>query len=206
MTNDVLIPKDGWINIQSPIEIPNLDKQLWFKLSVSVAKTFGRTEIPNVFKLLAINQDIFWRWLFFASRLMPYGQLTHRERELIILRVAWLCRCRYEWGQHIEIGQNKAKLSDEDIVNISKGINAFANPKEQLIIKACNEFINKKAISTETWNLLSKYYNNKLMIEISVLIGHYEMLAGILNSTGLQLEPKIEQYYKMFNERIKGME
>ncbi|HNG27280.1 MAG TPA: hypothetical protein PLJ37_07715, partial [Chitinophagales bacterium] len=73
MTNDVLIPKDGWINIQSPIEIPNLDKQLWFKLSVSVAKTFGRTEIPNVFKLLAINQDIFWRWLFFASRLMPYG-------------------------------------------------------------------------------------------------------------------------------------
>ncbi|HMU98276.1 MAG TPA: carboxymuconolactone decarboxylase family protein [Chitinophagales bacterium] len=206
MTNDVLIPKDGWINIQSPIEIPNLDKQLWFKLSVSVAKTFGRTEIPNVFKLLAINQDIFWRWLFFASRLMPYGELTDREREIIILRVAWLCRCRYEWGQHIEIGQNKAKLSDEDIVNISKGINAFANPKEQLIIKACNEFINKKAISTETWNLLSKYYNNKLMIEISVLIGHYEMLAGILNSTGLQLEPKIEQYYKMFNERIKGME
>ncbi|HMY43039.1 MAG: carboxymuconolactone decarboxylase family protein [Chitinophagales bacterium] len=206
MTNDVLIPKDGWINIQSPIEIPNLDKQLWFKLSVSVAKTFGRTEIPNVFKLLAINQDIFWRWLFFASRLMPYGELTDREREIIILRVAWLCRCRYEWGQHIEIGQNKAKLSDEDIVNISKGINAFANPKEQLIIKACNEFINKKAISTETWNLLSKYYNNKLMIEISVLIGHYEMLAGILNSTGLQLEPKIEQFYKMFNERIKGME
>lgn len=206
MTNDVLIPKDGWINIQSPIKIPNLDKQLWFKLSVSVAKTFGRTEIPNVFKLLAINQDIFWRWLFFASRLMPYGELTDREREIIILRVAWLCRCRYEWGQHIEIGQNKAKLSDEDIVNISKGINAFANPKEQLIIKACNEFINKKAISTETWNLLSKYYNNKLMIEISVLIGHYEMLAGILNSTGLQLEPKIEQFYKMFNERIKGME
>lgn len=206
MTNDVLIPKDGWINIQSPIEIPNLDKQLWFKLSVSVAKTFGRPEIPNVFKLLAINQDIFWRWLFFASRLMPYGELTDREREIIILRVAWLCRCRYEWGQHIEIGQNKAKLSDEDIVNISKGINAFANPKEQLIIKACNEFINKKAISTETWNLLSKYYNNKLMIEISVLIGHYEMLAGILNSTGLQLEPKIEQFYKMFNERIKGME
>lgn len=206
MTNDVLIPKDGWINIQSPIKIPNLDKQLWFKLSVSVAKTFGRPEIPNVFKLLAINQDIFWRWLFFAARLMPYGELTDREREIIILRVAWLCRCRYEWGQHIEIGQNKAKLSDEDIVNISKGINAFANPKEQLIIKACNEFINKKAISTETWNLLSKYYNNKLMIEISVLIGHYEMLAGILNSTGLQLEPKIEQYYKMFNERIKGME
>lgn len=203
MTNDVLIPKDGWINTEPPIEVPNLDKQLWFKLSISVAKTFGRQEIPNVFKLLAINQDIFWRWLFFASRLMPYGKLTDREREIIILRVAWLCRCRYEWGQHIEIGQNKAKLSDEDIVNISKGIDSFTNSKEQLLIKACNEFINNKVISTDTWHILSAYYNNKLMIEISVLIGHYEMLAGILNSAGLQLEPKIEQYYMRFNERIK---
>ena len=164
MTNDVLIPKDGWINIQSPIEIPNLDKQLWFKLSVSVAKTFGRTEIPNVFKLLAINQDIFWRWLFFASRLMPYGQLTHRERELIILRVAWLSRSRYEWGQHIEIGQKKAKLTDQDIIKITKGAEKFQGTKEQLLLKSCDEFIEEKVISSNTWSSLTKYYNNKLNI------------------------------------------
>lgn len=205
MTNDVLIPKDGWINIQSPIEIPNLDKQLWFKLSVSVAKTFGRTEIPNVFKLLAINQDIFWRWLFFASRLMPYGQLTHRERELIILRVAWLSRSRYEWGQHIEIGQKKAKLTDQDIIKITKGAEKFQGTKEQLLLKSCDEFIEEKVISSNTWSSLTKYYNNKLIIEINMLIGHYQMLAGILNSAGLQLEPTIEAYYQKFNERIKEL-
>jgi hypothetical protein len=31
------------------------------------------------------------------------------------------------------------------------------------------------------------------MIEIPMLIGHYQMLAGLINSVGLALEPEVEE-------------
>ena len=201
--NDVLIPENGWILNETMLPVPDLDRQLWFKISASVAKILGRNEVPDIFKMLSINQNIFWRWLLFASRLMPYGQLPDRERELIILRVAWLCRSRYEWGQHIEIGQKRAKLSDRDIVNIASGADNFSELREQLLLKACDEFIENKTIDTKTWKALKNFYNDKLMLEINMLIGHYQMLAGVLNSSGLKLEPVIEQYVREFNDRIR---
>ena len=178
----------------------------FFKSATTIAKALGRNEVPDVFKILAINKDLFWRWLLFASRLMPNGELTDRERELIILRVAWLCKSRYEWGQHVEIGQKIAKLSDKDIVNISLGAKSFSDRKEKLLILSCDELIEHKTLSESTWNELLRWYSHKLMIEITMLIGHYEMLAGILNSAGLKLEPVMEKYYHEFNERIMNNE
>lgn len=124
---DVLIPERGWMPASQNIKITS-DQSLMFLTIGKTAKFLGRDEVPDVFKLLFINKRLFWAWLYFASRLMPYGKLPGREREMIILRVAWLCRCRYEWGQHIEIGLRNG-LKDMDIVHISKGAKAFKEEK-----------------------------------------------------------------------------
>lgn len=200
MIKDKLTPQNGWTTNSMKIKVP--ENSLFFTLSTIAAKQFGRNKIPDIFKLLSVNKSIFLPWLHFASKLMPYGKLAARERELIILRVAWLCKCRYEWGQHIEIGINKAKLSDEDIINITKGTTAFKLKKEQLLIKACDEFKTENSISAQTWQILSTYYNDALLLEISFLIGHYIMLAGILNSTGLPLEQNMEDFLQAFHKRI----
>ncbi len=201
---DILIPEQGWTNIPRRINIPDDKEQsVLFKIVGKGAKLFGRNEVPDVFKLLAINPKIFWAWLYFASKLFPYGKLSGRERELIILRVAWLCRCRYEWGQHIEVGL-KNGLTDKDIVNVSIGYSSFHSEKEKSLITACDELINNQLISENTWQILSKFYSDKLLIEISMLIGHYQMLAGFLNSAGLQLEPSAENIMQAFNKRIQN--
>ena len=44
-----------------------------------------------------------------AQRINPL-----RERELAILRTGWLCRARYEWGQHVEVAR-RGGMSDTDI-------------------------------------------------------------------------------------------
>ena len=43
----------------------------------------------------------------------------------MILRVAWLCRSEYEWGQHIEIGRT-AGLSDDEMRRIAADPSADA--------------------------------------------------------------------------------
>lgn len=201
---DILIPEQGWIDIPRRINTPDDSKQsLLFKIVGEAAKLFGRNEVPDIFKVMSINKRLFWAWLYFASKLMPYGKLSGRERELIILRVAWLCRCRYEWGQHIEVGL-KNGLTDKDVINVSLGFSAFDDEKEKTLLTACDEIISNQLISENTWQTLSNFYTDKLLIEISMLIGHYQMLAGFLNSTGLQLEPSAENIMQAFNERIQN--
>ncbi|HNM31286.1 MAG TPA: carboxymuconolactone decarboxylase family protein [Chitinophagales bacterium] len=203
---DVLNPVGGWYNCPERLKIPNSKRaKYFFQFSSVLAKRFGRTEVPDVFKLLALHPSLFFPWLHFASKMMPYGKLAARERELVILRVAWLCKCRYEWGQHIEIGQQVAKLTDEDIIKISRGSVAFENKQEFYLLKACEELLADKVISSPTWDFLSNRYSDKLMVEILLLIGHYEMLAGLINSSGLMLDTDMEENMQQFTARVKNL-
>ncbi len=204
---DFLQPPNGWIQTNSKrLNVPSPDERsLLFRGFSKLSGKFGRSSIPDVFSVLNVNASIFWPWLFFASRLMPYGKLSATDRELIILRMAWLCRCRYEWGQHVELGL-KAGLSDKQIINITRDASTFNNSQEKVLMQTCDELYTNQFIETETWQLLTENYKDDVIIEITMLAGHYQMLAGFLNSSGVKLEPDIEIELENFHSRIKNME
>lgn len=52
---------------------------------------------------------------FFAGGLLDKGNLTLRQRELIIDRTTALCRSEYEWGVHVAVYAAKAGLTDEQV-------------------------------------------------------------------------------------------
>ena len=198
-----LVPESGWASARKQrIAPPSPGEQsrVFRALSV-VSARFGRAKVPEIFTVFGKNPRIFWAWLFFASRLMPYGKLPGAVREKIILRTAWNCRSRYEWGQHVELGL-KAGVRDAEILAITRGPGAFADPCERAVMQACDEVLANKCIADDTWETLRTHYNEKLLIEIVILIGHYEMLAGFLNSAGLSLEPDMERELKAFHTRI----
>ena len=134
---------------------------------------------------------------------MPWGRLPGTVREMIILRTAWNCRSRYEWGQHIEIAL-RVGVTDDEIVALASGPSAFTDPLICAVMQACDEVFNDKCISSDTWKMLSTHYSEKLMIEIMILIGHYEMLAGFLNSAGVALEAETEATLQAFYQRISA--
>lgn len=197
MNRDPLEPRDGWISPPSARLIaPSAgERGLLFRSISLVAKSFGRSQVPDIFSVLHINARLFWAWLFFASRLMPGGRLPAQDREKIILRTAWLCRSRYEWGQHVEIAL-RVGVTDAEIVEVAR------DSQNCNLMQACDELVRDKCISDPTWHALASRYDDKLMIEIVMLIGHYEMIAGFLNSAGLQLEESIEEKLQAFHQRI----
>lgn len=81
---------------------------------------------------------------------MPYGALTRRQAELVILRVAWRSRCRYEWVQHVQIGR-AAGLSDDDILRLAdepSGI--FWTPLEYVLLRAVDDMVETGLVSAST--------------------------------------------------------
>src|SRR5215213_4984194 len=75
---------------------------------------------PNVFTTLGRHRGLFRRWLFFAGGLMPGGKLPRADTEILILRVAHLCGCEYEWSHHEHMGR-RAGLSAEEIARVREG-------------------------------------------------------------------------------------
>lgn len=164
-------------------------------LLLSIQK-IGGLHAENLWGLLLNHPKLMAGFLGFASRLMPFGTLERRDTELVILRVAWNCRCRYEWGQHVDIGL-RAGLSVADIHNITRGSAAVEwTEKQRALLQACDDLHRDRYVSNPVWVEISRYFDTKQLIELLVLIGFYEGLAGVLNSVHLSLENKLEQQLK----------
>jgi alkylhydroperoxidase family enzyme len=198
-----LRPQAGWCGPQQPrLRAPALTQRgTLFRMVSWTSRWFGRADVPDVISALHINPRLFWSWLWFASRLMPFGRLAATTREKIILRTAWNTRSRYEWGQHVQIAL-RCGVTDAQILQISRGADACDDAATRTLMRACDEWHAHRCLSDATWDELSARYDERLRIEIMLLIGHYEMIAGFLNSTGLQLEPPIEATLQAFHQRI----
>jgi AhpD family alkylhydroperoxidase len=157
---------------------------------VRLAGLAVRGEPPHVFTTLARHKGLFRRWLWFAGALMPGGKLPRDETELVILRVACNTGCDYEWAQHERIGR-RAGLSAEEIARVREGAAAPGwSDRRRLLLSAADELHADGRIGDALWSGLSRELDEVQLIELCMLVGHYEMLAMTLNSLDVQLEKR----------------
>ncbi len=143
---------------------------------------------PNIFTTLARHHGLFRRWLWFAGALMPGGKLPRAETELVILRVAHNTGCEYEWGHHERLGK-RAGLSPEEIAQVRLGPGAGGwSERQALLLRAADEMHADGRIGDGLWAQLAAQLDEVRLIELCMLIGHYEMLAMTLNSLGVEPE------------------
>jgi 4-carboxymuconolactone decarboxylase len=142
----------------------------------------------NIFLTLARAPGLMRRWLPFGGKLLAGGKLTPRDRELVILRSAFRSNARYEWAQHVAIA-GTAGLTREEIRRVATGPDAGGwNDADASLLRAIDELHDDHCIGDNTWNALAGRYTVEQLIEIPMLSGHYAMLAGVLNSLGVQPE------------------
>lgn len=201
--SDPLQPESGWAAPASPRlpAPPPRERGLLFRTVSQVSRLFGRPDLPLVFPVIHLNPRVFWGWLFFASRLMPWGRLPAPVREKAILRVAWRCRSRYEWAQHVEIAL-RVGVQDQEILAVTRDPDEIENEDDRLLMRACDQFRATKLIDDDTWQALSQRYSRRDLIELLMLIGHYEMVAGLLINSGIEAEPAVEETLRALYRRL----
>jgi alkylhydroperoxidase family enzyme len=79
----------------------------------------------NVFKTAAHHPDAAGSFDAFAFGHInsDANTLSPRHRELLILRIGWLCRSEYEWAAHSDVARSIG-FSEEDLVRITEGPDA----------------------------------------------------------------------------------
>jgi AhpD family alkylhydroperoxidase len=141
---------------------------------------------PDLFLTLGRHRRLFRGWLRFAGRLMPFGTLPRRETELVILRVAHLRGCAYEWEHHRHLGR-RAGVTTADLVRIEAGPETSGwSERERALLEAVDALHADGDLDDERWADLRRHLDERAAIELVLLVGHYEMLATAIATLRIQ--------------------
>jgi alkylhydroperoxidase family enzyme len=142
--------------------------------------------VPNIFSTLARNPALLEAWEPFAGAILLQGTLPARDRELLVLRTAWNCRASYVWGQHAGNHGPQAGLSEAEIARIVEGPAAAGwSDWETALLQAADELHATATIAPATWGELAERYGERELIELTMLVGEYHLMAFALNSLGV---------------------
>ena len=116
------------------------------------------------------------------------NDLPARERELVILRIGFLCKAGYEWTQHVPIGQ-RAGLTDDEVARIKLGADAAGwSAADQALLLASDELHHDQFITSDTWAALKTHFTDKQCMDVVFTAGQYTQVSMILNTFGVQLD------------------
>lgn len=156
-----------------------------------IARIGGRvagTEPLNMFRTLGRQRGLFRGWLFFSGKLMPGGKLARRETELVILRVAHLAGCAYEFEHHVVLSR-RAGVVAADIERVVAGPHADGwTTREHAILAAVEELHHQRDITDETWATLRSHLDERQVVELCLLVGNYELLATTVTTLRIQTD------------------
>ncbi|MEZ5658166.1 MAG: carboxymuconolactone decarboxylase family protein [Burkholderiaceae bacterium] len=168
------LPQDQWNDEQRAIAAPILARH-------------GR--LLNIFRTQLAHPDAMQGFLGFGSYVLSKrNTLPAREREIIVLRVGYLCASGYEWAQHTRIGMN-AGLTQAEIDRIKQGPEAEGwSPADRALLRAADELHADQFISDARWHELCQHFDQRQCIDLVYTVGQYTLVSMLLNTLGVQLD------------------
>jgi alkylhydroperoxidase family enzyme len=142
----------------------------------------------NIFGVLGNHPKLLKRFNLLGGFLLNKGLLPPREREIVILRIGWNARARYEFGQHTIIGR-RAGLTDDEIEAIAgEPAGHEWSDDDRALLALADDLAADDCVSDGTWAALARRWSPAELVELLVLAGFYRLVSGFLNSAGVQLD------------------
>lgn len=142
-------------------------------------------------RLCPETSDTCRKYWAYTAHFVDNSILPSRDKELIILRTAWLSRGDYIWGRHNIMGQD-AGLTEEEVARVATGPDAAGwGDFEAALLRAADELHTSRFISGPTWSALDQRYTEDQLREVVLIVGNYTQLSMFQNTLGAQLEPGI---------------
>jgi alkylhydroperoxidase family enzyme len=147
-----------------------------------------------LFRTLARDERLFLR--FIGTGLLDRGNLSIRERELVILRVCANNRSEYEWGVHAAGFATKAGFSNDQLKATVRGSPADGcwAERDSLLLRLCDTLHESSEISEALWQELRTSFSEEAVLELLMLIGQYRTVSIMTNGLRLPLEPWAQRF------------
>ncbi len=130
------------------------------------------------------------------AAMLWHGALDPRLRELVIMRIAWTTGSDYEWTQHWRVARSLG-VSERDLLAVRDWHDDDQfGPAECAVLAATDDIVETGAISDATWHECVDALGDDpaVLVELTVAITTWRLIASVLESLHVPLEPGVESW------------
>jgi alkylhydroperoxidase family enzyme len=129
-------------------------------------------------------------WFNHSNAVRWKTSLDGRLREIVIIRLGHLTGCDYVLRQHVPALALADGLSLAECDALADWESSpFFEARERAVLTYADTMTRDIAVPDDVFAALRQHFNDRQIVELTVLIGSYNMNARVLRALELDLEP-----------------
>jgi 4-carboxymuconolactone decarboxylase len=167
--------------------IPPLPEAQWTDVHRQLATKFARDgRAGNDLKTLLHVPEMVQALMPFNVYVSGESSLSPRQREILILRTAWLCGSQYVWSTHAAFSKTRLLTADE-IRRVAQGPDARGwDPFEATLLRMTDQLYRNSSIGEATWKAMAAGYDMYHLMDAVMTVADFIALSLMYNSMGVQ--------------------
>lgn len=153
-------------------------------------RTGRRGRVINIYRMLLNAPPLAESWFFHSNTVRWKTTLDGRLREIVIIRMGHLTRSAYVLNQHVPslALADGMTLEECDALKDWKPTSAFSE-RERAALAYADTMTRDIEVPDAVFSELKRHFDDRQVVELTVLIGSYNMNARVLAALKLDLEP-----------------
>jgi len=149
-----------------------------------------RGRLINIYRMLLNAPPLAESWFNHSNAVRWKTTLSGRLREIVIIRVGHLAQCDYVLRQHVPLLALADGLSIEECDALSDWARSqFFDPRERAALAYADTMTRDIAVPDDVFAAVKRHFDDRQIVELTVLIGSYNMNARVLRALELDIEP-----------------
>jgi 4-carboxymuconolactone decarboxylase len=119
--------------------------------------------------------------------------LTRQESELAIITAGREAKCQYVWGVHM-VAAPREGLREEAIAVVRDQLDPASLERDECaIVTYVQQLMRNHRVDQQVFDYLLERHDVQWLVELTVIVGHYGLLAGVLNAFEVPARAGAEQ-------------
>ena len=149
-----------------------------------------RGRLINIYRMLLNSPPLAESWFNHSNAVRWKTALDGRLREIVIIRMGYLTRCDYVLRQHVPSLALADGLSIEECSALADWDRSqFFDARERAALSYADTMTREVAVPDDIFAPVKRHFDDRQIVELTVLIGTYNMNARVLRALELDLEP-----------------
>ncbi len=144
-------------------------------------------DVINIFRALSHSPVALRRFIKLGSYFLEEGKLDPQLRELAILRVGRECGAPYKVAQHIALAR-RAGLTDAQVRGVEAPHAGLYDRRQLAVLTYAGELTAHARASDAAYGAVSSFLNAEELVELTLVIGYYNMVARALNALEVDID------------------
>jgi len=149
-----------------------------------------RGRLINIYRMLLHSPALAQSWFNHSNAVRWKTSLDGRLREIVIIRLGHLTGCDYVLRQHVPALALADGLTLAECDALADWESSpFFGARERAVLAYADTMTRDIAVPDDLFAALRQHFDDRQIVELTVLIGSYNMNARVLRALELDLEP-----------------